>query len=262
MGNRNAYILTGIFGTLMTITLLGLGFVLGLKHALDADHIAAVAALASRERGLIRSSVLGMYWGLGHTTALLLAAIILLTLEIRIPETVALFLEFGVACMLVLIGANALLRISKGAQIHHHRHRHGLLAHTHPHIHDDSRTGPKGREHHGLTIEAASPKRTSRSSFMVGVVHGLAGSAGLMLLLAATIQEFWWGLWYVLSFGVGSIVGMLIISTAIGIPSLIMANRFQRAYLIAQTVAGAGSVGIGSILGWQILENLIAGIGT
>ena len=159
------------------LAILGFGFVLGLRHALDVDHLAAVSTIVGQRRSLWSSSLVGALWGLGHTAALLAAAVAVIGLHAEIPPRLASALELGVAVMLIVLGLNLLRTVWAGGTLHHHVHSHGGRAHVHPHLHDSDPTGGDG--HHRL--------RAGRRPFFVGLVHGLAGSGALMLAVLATI---------------------------------------------------------------------------
>jgi hypothetical protein len=217
---------------------LGLGFVLGLRHALDVDHLAAVSTIVSQRRSLWRSSLVGAVWGLGHTVSLIAVAVAVIGLHTQIPPSVGHLLELGVALMLVVLGVN-LLRSVLGAQVHLHVHVHGERPHVHPHLHAHD---PADHEH--------GPSR--RRPFFVGLVHGLAGSAGLMLAVAATIPSPALALVYVAVFGIGSVGGMAAMSALLGIPALLTSDRFAGADRLLKLGAAAASVGIGLALAWQI----------
>jgi ABC-type nickel/cobalt efflux system permease component RcnA len=233
--------------------LLALGFVLGLRHALDADHLAAVATLVSR-RGNARSGpLIGAFWGLGHTATLLAASVVLIALQLRIPPNVARLLELGVAAMLIALGANLLRRLAQGAAVHHHRHAHGDLVHSHPHVHqnahrhdaiDGAGAAPGG--HHGLgwTARHLEPLRVRRP-FLIGCAHGLAGSAGLMLVVLATIPSPALAIAYVVTFGVGSIAGMTAMTAAVSLPLAFLHGRFERAWRWLEGSAALASIGVG-----------------
>ncbi len=185
----------------MFVTVLVLGFALGLKHALDPDHMVAVSTIVSESKSIARSSLVGTFWGLGHTMSLLLAGIAVIAFRIRIPERMALWMEFAVALMLVILGAKALLKPLRGWNVHIHRHSHDGSSHIHLHLH---RPGEEGAHHHRHLIGfGARP-------FFVGMVHGMAGSAALMILVLATIPSALAGLLYIAVFGLGSVGGMLI----------------------------------------------------
>ncbi len=193
-----------------SMSLLFLGLLLGLRHALEADHLAAVASLATRSRSL-RSTVLqGVSWGFGHTLTLLVVGGLCLLLRASIPDRLAGALEGAVGVMLLLLGADVLWRLRRGrVHIHPHRHADGTL-HLHAHRHaPEEAHDPHLHEHtHGL----------SRRALLVGLVHGLAGSAALLLVTVSTISSFWLGVAYIAVFGVGSILGMAALSVVIALP--------------------------------------------
>ncbi len=222
---------------------LGLGFVLGLRHALDVDHLAAVATLVSRRGGLWRSSLIGAAWGLGHTAALLVAGVAVIALHAQIPARMAQALELGVAAMLVGLGSNLLWTLRRGGTVHLHAHTHGGHLHVHPHRHE-SVGGPGDPHHHAVG--------SGRRPFLVGVVHGLAGSATLMLAVLATIPSPAVAFAYILVFGAGSVGGMMIMSALLGLPLALARGRFARAERTIGSVAGLGSVVAGVVLAWEI----------
>lgn len=232
-------------GNAALLTALGLGFVLGLKHALDADHIVAVSTIVSEHKSLARSSLIGTFWGVGHTTSLLLVGLVVIGLRLTIPDQVALSLEFGVAVMLIVLGAN-LLRQSLPLKLHLHAHAHpsdpGGPPHTHLHVHAP---GTHHHQGHHLFKHAKRP-------LMVGMVHGLAGSAALMLLVLTTIPSPLLGLAYIGVFGVGSVVGMLMMSSVISLPFVWTARRFGRLNRAIKVTAGVCSTAFGLFLAWQI----------
>jgi ABC-type nickel/cobalt efflux system permease component RcnA len=234
-------------------SVLGLGFVLGLQHALDVDHVAAVCAIVSENRSILRSSLIGAFWGLGHTLSLLLVGLAVIGLRLTIPEPLALALEFCVAIMLVGLGANA-LRKSGRLELHAHAHEHGhgrQPAHGHAHLH----VHVAGRDHH----ERPQRLQHARRPLLIGMVHGLAGSAALMLLVLSTIPSPWQGIAYIALFGVGSIGGMGLMSSVIGLPFAFTPARFTRVHRTLAVGAGLFSLGFGLFLAWQIgfVEGLI-----
>src|SRR3989304_6301911 len=118
-----------------SFTVLGLGFFLGLKHALDVDHLVAVSTIVSERKGFWRSSAVGAFWGLGHTASLLAVGLLVIAFHFQIPPKAALGMEFAVAVMLVALGANVLWKIFRGATFHLHAHQHSGRLHVHPHLH-------------------------------------------------------------------------------------------------------------------------------
>ncbi len=230
-----------------TFSVLALGFALGIKHALDADHLVAVSTIVSERKGLRGSSLVGAVWGLGHTASLLAVGLAVIALHAQIPERVAQAMEFGVAVMLVGLGLNLLRKLLSGATFHAHPHRHGGCWHLHPHLHEArGHGGPDAPSdsHHAL--------RVGKRPFLIGMVHGLAGSAALMLLVLATIPSRALGFAYIGVFGLGSVGGMLVMSTLIGLPFAVTAHRFERLNAAVQALAGGFSVGLGLWLMWQI----------
>src|SRR5215510_10174935 len=119
-----------------TISMIAFGFVLGLKHAIEADHIAAVSTIASEHASIVRSTFVGAFWGIGHTISLLIAGAAIVFLHIEITGRTSVMLEFGVGIMLIVLGANALRKLARGGHLHMHVHRHGGRLHAHPHIHE------------------------------------------------------------------------------------------------------------------------------
>ena len=220
------------------ISILAFGFVLGLKHAIEADHVAAVSTIASEQRSLLGSSLVGALWGIGHTISLLAAAALIVLLHIEISDRVSLGLEFMVGLMLIILGVNALRKLLRGGHLHIHVHQHGGRQHVHPHIHDGRQ--PDGRSHHGLKLQ--------RRPLIIGMIHGLAGSGALMLLVLSTIRQPVVGLFYVLIFGVGSTGGMMLMSALVGLPAKLTAQRFSRANAILRAGSGAFSIVLGSII--------------
>lgn len=226
-----------------TASVLVLGLVFGLKHAVEADHLAAVSTIVSERRSILGSSLVGGLWGIGHTISLLIAGIAVILLHIEIGERMALALEFCVAIMLIALGANAVRKLTRGGTIHIHAHQHGRRAHLHPHIHDGS---PEitPHTHHGL--------RPGMRPLFVGMLHGFAGSAALMILVLSTISSPLIGMAYIAVFGVGSIGGMLVTSALVSLPVYLTANRFTRANLTLRWMTGLFSLGFGLFMVYEI----------
>jgi ABC-type nickel/cobalt efflux system permease component RcnA len=224
------------------ITLLGLGFLLGARHALDPDHVAAVSAIVSERPDLRASGFVGACWGFGHTVILLLVGVAIILLKITIPEHVAQALELGVGLMLIALGGSlAVTLIRERWHLHPHRHASG----THLHLH----THRSGQDHlHGHSLL----RRRSVKPFLVGMVHGLAGSAALTLMLLSTVRTLWEGVLYILVFGFGSILGMMVLGVLISIPLVLSASYLPRARVALQGLASVGSMGLGLIMLYRI----------
>jgi sulfite exporter TauE/SafE len=229
--------------SISTVSILGFGFALGLKHAIEADHLAAVSTIVSERKSVWSSSLVGGLWGLGHTISLLLVGILVIVLHVRISGRVAEALEFCVAIMLVALGINALFKLYRGEKIHIHEHEHGGHRHLHVHSHD-GRPEPGPNTHHGLKLQARP--------LLIGMVHGMAGSAALMLLVLAAISSTWVALLYIVVFGIGSIGGMMLMSAFVGLPLSLTVKRFTRANLWIRGMAGVFSLFLGMLMAYEI----------
>lgn len=195
-----------------TLSILLVGFLLGMKHATEADHLAAVATLATRQSTLPQTVRQGVAWGIGHTLVLLAVGTVVLSLGRAVPERMAQALEFGVGVMLVVLGFDVLWRLIR-QRIHVHVHRHNSgVTHMHAHAHlgeADHRLSPHEHRH---------PPRLPLRALLIGMIHGMAGSAAMVLLSLATAPTVAAGLLYIAVFGVGSILGMAVLSAVIAVP--------------------------------------------
>jgi hypothetical protein len=221
--------------------LLLLGFFIGVQHAFDSDHIAAITTLTDNTKNLKTSSQMGAIWGAGHTTTLLLVGLAILLFKITISPALALAFESLVGIMLISLGLSLFLKLKRN-KIHLHKHSHDGTTHTHLHSHAHPRSGEV------LLGGAKSPSHGHshlKKPLFIGMLHGLAGSAGLMLLVLATVSTIPQGIAYILLFGLGSIVGMALISTLISLPFL-FTKRFSNLHQIIQASAGMVSVVVGA----------------
>jgi ABC-type nickel/cobalt efflux system permease component RcnA len=225
-----------LFSTAASFGILGFGFLLGLKHATEADHLAAVSTIVSENKSLWSSAFIGAIWGLGHTISLFIAGVFVLLLDYKISETTESYLEMGVGIMLILLGLNVIRKLLNGGNIHFHTHEHADHEHAHPHIHSHFHTDEENT-HHGFKF---SPR-----SLLIGMIHGMAGSAALMLLIIPTINSNLVGMLYVIIFGIGSIGGMMIMSFLVGLPFHFTAKNFNLFNRSLQTIAGLVSVVLG-----------------
>jgi high-affinity nickel permease len=230
---------------LSTLSVLLVGFLLGLQHAVEADHLAAVSAIVSEKKNIFSASIIGGLWGVGHTISLFVVGILVIFLKLQISESVEAKLEAIVGGMLVLLGVNALRKLSTAKEIHAHSHAHdGARAHTHIHLHKDK---PEEKS------EEKSHHRLSPRSVLIGMVHGLAGSAALMLLVLPTIASPVIALIYILIFGAGSIAGMMLMSFLIGLPFHFTANNFVQLNKAIRFCAGIFSLGLGMFIIYEKL---------
>lgn len=224
----------------------GLGLLLGIQHALDPDHLIAVSTIVSEQKNFKWASLIGVFWGLGHTTTLFIVGMLVIGLRVTIPPRLGSGLELLVALMLVILGVNVLRKSFGAERVHLHTHSHNPETHTHFHVHEN----PKQDHGHG------HPFKAMRRPFIVGMVHGLAGSAALMLLVLSTIESPLGGLLYIVIFGLGSVGGMLLLSGIISLPFILTARRFSLLNRWIRVIAGVASVGFGLFLGWEIGSEL------
>lgn len=220
-----------------------IGFLFGLYHAVEADHLAAVSAIVSEHKRVLTASIIGGFWGIGHTISLVVVGALVIFAKLQISERTEAIFEGVVGIMLVLLGLNAIRRIFTSEKIHAHTHEHDGREHAHLHMHHNERAE---RSHH----------RFAPRSVAVGLVHGLAGSAGLMLFVLPTITSPAVALLYLLIFGAGSIAGMMIMSLLMGLPLHFTATRFDIVNKGIRVCAGVFSLVWGTLL---INEKLIQG---
>ena len=221
---------------------LGFGFLIGLKHAIEADHVAAVTTIVSERRNVWSSALVGAFLGLGHSLALLAAGVLVLMLGLQISESVERWLEMGVGVMLTLLGLNVLRKLVQGATLHFHTHEHGGRIHAHPHMHDPVWVD-ESPTHHNLKLNSRS--------VAIGMVHGLAGSGALMLAVIPAIGSKSVAMLYIAIFGVGSIGGMVLMSFLVGLPFHLTAARFSGLNRILQGAAGLVSIVLGLLIVYE-----------
>ena len=224
------------------ISLLLLGFLLGMRHTLEADHLAAVASITTQSFSTKQAVKQGAVWGLGHTITLFLCGSLVLLFDQVVPLTFAMFLEFAVGLMLCGLGIDVLHRLHK-KRVHFHVHHHADLGqHFHAHSHSN-------KEHH---IESAHQHQHSdgfsRRTLMIGFIHGIAGSAALIVLTLQSVDSYLTGLLYIALFGVGSILGMAALSAVVAIPLRHSAKGLTRLHNALQLSIGCITIFIGAAL--------------
>ena len=261
------------------LLILGIGFFLGMRHATDPDHVVAVSTIVSREQSIPRAGWIGVLWGVGHTLTILVVGAAIILFGFAIPARLGLALEFSVALMLILLGVMNLtgairwlshklspthpaLRASlavTGAGEHSHIHFHGAHLHVHPHSHGGAHGS--GAEHHPNEVD---PPHWLQAPFvglgwfhslrplLVGIVHGLAGSAAVALLVLGTIRSPRWAIFYLLIFGLGTIAGMMLLTLAFAVPFTAAGKRFLWVNRSMVTATGLLSVAFGLVVAYQI----------
>jgi hypothetical protein len=228
--------------------ILGLGFLLGMQHALEADHIAAVSSIAARRSRIGDIVKHGLTWGLGHTLTLFVFAGCAILLGRAIPDTIAKPIEAAVGIMLIGLGSHVLWRLWRD-RVHFHRHGHADgTVHFHAHSHAGD-TAPHVRRLH--MHEHGFRWRT----LLVGLMHGMAGSAALLVLAVTQASSPAAGLGYVALFGIGSMIGMGVLSAVIAVPLAVSARFLTVANRALQGVVGSGTIAIGLV---ALVENLLA----
>jgi sulfite exporter TauE/SafE len=255
------------------LLIIGIGFFLGMRHATDPDHVVAVSTIVSRERSISRAGWIGILWGIGHTLTILVVGAAIILFGVVIPPRLGLTLEFSVALMLILLGVLNLTgamhwlshRFSPAHPqhqgTHSHLHSHGDYAHLHPHSHGAVTASNDAMEHHGSEAEPPGWLRApfarlgifhSLRPLLIGVVHGLAGSAAVALLVLGTIREARWAVFYLLVFGLGTIVGMMLMTLAFAVPFTFAGSRFAWLNKGLVTATGVASLIFGLFVAYQI----------
>jgi len=225
------------------LSVLVLGLLIGMQHALEADHVAAVAAIAARETSRRRIVVHGAVWGIGHTVTLMTAAAAVILFGLVIGEALAARFELVVGIMLVGLGGHLIFRLARD-RVHFHTHRHSDdVIHFHAHSHKGE-ARDHGRSAHGHDHARGLPIRT----LLVGMMHGLAGSAALLILTASTVEAPSLGFAYVGLFGLGSVAGMAALSALIAIPLGWSARALTWAHGGIKGAVGVATAALGLVL--------------
>jgi ABC-type nickel/cobalt efflux system permease component RcnA len=251
------------------VSFLFLGFFLGMRHATDADHVVAIATIVSRERSVVGSALIGAAWGVGHTITVMAVGAAIIVFGVVIPPQLGLSMEFAVGIMLVLLGVLTLTGMGrKVGAAHVHAggpggHGHALDLHDHPHVHGDyvhQHPHGHGPGAHGHAEEHTPLARLDRSGlgriafyqwlrpFAVGLVHGLAGSAAVALMVLSVIREPFAALGYLLLFGLGTIVGMMLITLILSAPFVFTAVNLPKFNWRLRVASGLVSFVFGLVL--------------
>jgi high-affinity nickel permease len=253
------------------LSILAVGFFLGMRHATDPDHVIAVTTIVSNQRNKARAALIGAFWGVGHTVTIFVVGTLIILFNLVIPVRIGLSMELSVAVMLIILGlmnVRAFLRsvpagptqtesiqTSDEARhksiVHSHAHVHGNLTHSHPHVH-------LSEEHPDAPVAWMDGTfgRTGLYQylrpFVVGVVHGLAGSAAVALLVLTTIRNYHWAIAYLLIFGVGTIAGMMLITMSLASAFRFAGRGRQKFSNRLAFASGLLSLGFGLFVAYQI----------
>lgn len=256
------------------LPVLALGFFLGMRHATDPDHVIAVSTIVARHRSTRGAALIGAVWGLGHTLTIVLVGGAIILFRWVIPPRIGLSMELAVGVLLIVLGIVNVAAFFRAvppaappsdpagptgghapAHVHSHAHSHGDYVHAHPHGH-----APETHPHApGATplgwldrrLGALRPYQLARP-LVIGIVHGLAGSAAVALLVLTTIQGAGLSLLYLALFGLGTIAGMMLITMAIGVPFVLTGHRFGRLNHGLRLASGVVSLAFGLFLAYEI----------
>jgi high-affinity nickel-transport protein len=236
------------------LALAGFGFLLGMRHATDADHVIAVTTILNRSRRFLDTTLIGALWGLGHTITVVIVGVLIIGFNVVIPPPVGLAMEFAVALMLIGLGILNLTgglrslteRLTPPAPMHSHDHAHAGAAHAHLHGHgSDERLAGRG-------VVATFGWYQLIRPVAVGLVHGLAGSAAVALLVLATIQDTGTAVAYLVIFCVGVAAGMAILTTVIGLPFMLSSTKSVQINRWLTIGSGVLSLAFGLLLAYEI----------
>jgi len=215
---------------------IGIGFLIGFRHAFEPDHLAAVSMLATRERGWLTSARLGLAWGAGHTGSVAVVALLIIVLGIRVPASLFSMFELLVAAMLIFLGVSTLLAEAR-------RHRR-VLGDSHAHAH----------AHHFHAAHVHPERiRNVRGAFGFGVAHGLAGSGAVIVLLVAAATSVREQFTYLFAFGVGTVGGMCVVSLVVSGMAGLAVSRSTHWAMSIRVLAATASMVVGVMLGWSVL---------
>jgi high-affinity nickel-transport protein len=248
------------------LSIIAIGFFLGVRHATDPDHVIAVTTIVSRQNKIGRAALTGAFWGLGHTLTIFVVGSAIILFGLVIPERIGLSMELSVALMLVILGTMNVVAFMRSARsiakveaapatVHTHHHSHGDYIHSHAHGHNP--------ESHAHAPEANPVARMDRlfgrgilyrhvRPLLIGIVHGLAGSAAVALLVLTTIRDPRWAIAYLLVFGLGTVAGMMLITMSIASAFVFYGRGHAKFTSRLGLAAGVLSLAFGVFLVYQV----------
>jgi len=218
------------------IGILILGFFLGMRHATDPDHVIAVTTIVTRQRGVAKAGIIGALWGMGHTFTIFVVGAAIILFKVAIPPRVGLSMEFAVGLMLILLGVLNLT---------------GILRRLQQEFTPSADIAPSGGSRFERALREMGLYNALRP-LAVGIVHGLAGSAAVALVVMAAISDPWWAIAYLFLFGLGTIAGMMVMTTILALPIGYTGRRFSGWNHAMTFASGLLSVGFGLFLSYQI----------
>jgi len=246
------------------LSIVAVGFFLGMRHATDPDHVIAVTTIVSRQRNLLKAAMTGIFWGIGHTLTIFVVGTVIILFDVVIPARIGLSMELSVGLMLIVLGVMNIASFLRSARaispqdseiIHRHPHSHGDYVHSHAHGHSPE-THPHSHPQTPLTwldrLFGRIGLYQQLRPLVVGIVHGLAGSAAVALLILTTIRNPHWAIAYLLVFGVGTVGGMMLITMSIASAFNFFGKKQEKFSQRLGLASGLVSLAFGVVLAYQI----------
>jgi hypothetical protein len=250
------------------LSIIAVGFFLGMRHATDPDHVIAVTTIVSRQRNLLKAALTGITWGIGHTLTIFVVGSAIILFDVVIPARIGLSMEFSVGLMLIILGVMNIASFLRAARtippippeatpgshvVHSHPHSHGDYAHSHSHVHasevhSHSQTPLTWLDRVFGKIGLYQQLRP----LVIGIVHGLAGSAAVALLILTTIRNPKWAMVYLLVFGAGTVGGMMLITMSIASAFRFFGSRNENFSRWLGFASGLLSLAFGLFLAYHI----------
>jgi len=236
-----------------------------MRHATDPDHVIAVTTIVSRQRSILKSAAIGAFWGLGHTLTIFAVGAAIIIFDLVIPARVGLSMELSVGLMLIILGLMNVFSFRRALpeeavhshiaspSVHSHHHSHGDYVHSHPHNHAHGH--PHSDEHTPVgwldRLFGKTAMYRPLRPLIIGIVHGLAGSAAVALLVLTTIRDARWAVAYLLVFGIGTIAGMMLITMSIASTFHLFGRSLRFSHRLA-VASGLLSLGFGLVIAYHI----------